>query len=92
MRKYVSQAVAKRAQAVGNARPACAKTTYLYTLNVFLLKPVHKTRGLSTLCPVVLRRLSHSQKQLFQSVSTVFLPTIHTTYKDNQNLINLFSY
>ncbi len=89
MLKFMSGIVV---QAVGNAWLGCAKTTYLYTLNVFLLKRVYKSRGLYPACPAVLQLLSHNQKQVFQSVSTVFLPTIHTTYKDNQKLINLFSY
>ncbi len=77
---------------VGNAWLACAKTTYLCTSKVFLPRLVYKASRLYTACSVFVPGLSHSQNRVFQSVNTVFLPTIHTTYKDNQKLINLFSY
>lgn len=79
-------------KAVGNAWYACAKTTYLCTSNVFLPRLVYKAGHLYTTCLVVVPGFSHSKNRFFQSVNIVFLPTIHTTYKDNQKLINLFSY
>ncbi|MDB5170481.1 MAG: hypothetical protein JWO35_175 [Candidatus Saccharibacteria bacterium] len=77
------------AKTVGKALDWCAKIIYLYTQNVFLLQRVYKTRALYTAYSVFLPSLSHSKKQVFQSVNTVFLPTIHTTYKDKQKIIKL---
>ncbi len=84
-----TQAVGK---AVVNIRLTCAKTTYLYTSRLFLPKLVYKASRLYTAYPVLLSGFYHDQNRAFRSVNTVFLPTIHTTYKDKQKIINLFSY
>ncbi len=79
-------------KAVVKQLASCAKPTYLYTQNLSRWQAVHKTGALCMGYSGVVRYLSHKQKLIFPSVNTVFLPTIHTTYKDHKKLINLFSY
>ncbi len=92
MRNSLFVVVEAVVKAVGKVRYACVKTTYLCTLKVFLPWLVYKASRLYTACPAFVPCFSHSKNRVLQSVNTVFLPTIHTTYKDNQKLINLFSY
>lgn len=89
MRNYVLKVLAKT---VGKFRLNCAETIYLYTCEVFLPRLVYKTSSLCTACPVFVPRLSTNKKRDFYPVNVALLPTIHTTNKDNQKLINLFSY
>ena len=79
-------------KAVANNLLGCAKTTYLYTLGLCFWQPVHKTGSLYVTYTELMRRVNHSQKLVCPSVITLFLPTIHTTYKDHKNYLNLFSY
>jgi hypothetical protein len=81
-----------RAQRVDSFWTTCGKVANLCTAPIFLLSAVYNSKDFSATFTAVLPWLSHSNFRLFPSVTTVFLPTIHTTYKDNQKLINLFSY
>ncbi len=79
-------------KAVAKQTVPCVEVSYLYTQVLYLLWPVHKTGGLYTTCSAFLKQLFHTIKLLFISITASLLHLIHTTYKDNQKLINLFSY
>lgn len=79
-------------KAVGKVLVARGKVVRLYTCCVVSCCRVHKTSDLYTAVGVFLQTLSHNLNVVFQSVLSIFLPSIHTTYNDNKKLIYLFSY
>ncbi len=70
---------------------ACSKAARLSTAGFSAHTDGWKTGGLRTFCTNLLPRQFHSQKTVFISVIDEFIPTFHTTNKNNNKINKLFS-